>query len=139
MSQPAALRLRRFLIWLVLLICIGTIIELVLVSHTASWVQWLPLVAAALAGGAAVLLLRAGFDKTGVVRTFQYCMYGLVALAVVGVVMHVRENYLFVREITPATKVADALVQALSGANPLLASGILAIAGACGLAATRIR
>lgn len=136
MSQPAELRLRRFLVWLVLLICGGTVVELVLVAHTASWIQWLPLVVAAVSGGAAGAVLKLGFDAGNAVTAFRFLMFGLLGLAAVGVVMHVRENYLFVREITPATAGLDALVQALSGASPLLASGILAVAGACGLAAT---
>jgi hypothetical protein len=138
MSHSVESRLRRFLLQLSAFICAGTIVELLLVEHTGSWVQFVPIVAAG-AGSAGSLAALRGLPDLPAGRSrlaFRGIMLVLIIVSVVGVFQHVRANYLFVREIKPAGIAWDAFLEALTGASPLLASGILALAGLCGWMAT---
>lgn len=135
MSDAVVLsRLRQFLLITSALLFVGALIELWLTNHVESLLQLLPfalcglglvavIVAALRPGRLALLALRA-------------CM-GLVALgSLLGVYLHLESNLGFQRELYPNSSTADLLSGALSGANPLLAPGILALTAALALAAT---
>ncbi|MBL8156945.1 MAG: hypothetical protein JNM70_22415, partial [Anaerolineae bacterium] len=53
-----------------------------------------------------------------------------------GLGLHLLGNTQFEQEIRPSAAAVDVLLEALKGANPLLAPGILALAGLLAIAAT---
>ena len=129
----------RFLLRITGVVCLGTVVELLMIEHSGSWIQLVPIVSASVGLLLSMFALRdlsspIGFRHS---RTFRGVMSALIVVSLVGVFQHVRANYLFVREIKPANGAGEAFIEALTGASPLLASGILALAGACGLMASR--
>ena len=127
-------RLRRFLLVLAGSLCIGTVVELLLVEHREDLVQFIPFVLSGL-GLIAVLtaLLR---PQRATLRTLQIVMGLNILGSLFGVYEHVEHNMAFAMEIRPNTTTSAAFWEALSGANPLLAPGILALAAMIALAAT---
>ena len=138
MSAAVESRLRRFLLLLSAFVCFGTIVELLLVGHTESRMQIVPIIAAAVGGLSSGLAVRRELLQYGgrLLNAHRGSMSGLIAISALGVYQHLRANYLFEREIKPASSITDAFVEALVGASPLIASGVLALAGLCGLMAT---
>ncbi len=129
--------LRRFLLKLVAVVCAGTIVELLLIEHTGNWIQVIPVVVAA-AGMVASILGLARPEPSHLARRAFRAVFALLVLAgFVGVYQHVRANYTFIREIQPNLAPSQAFLDSLAGASPLLASGVLVLAGVCGLAAIR--
>jgi hypothetical protein len=67
-------------------------------------------------------------------------MRGAMTLMVMGsglgLGLHLLNNYQFEQEIRPSAAAVDVFQEALKGANPLLAPGILALAGLLAIAAT---
>ena len=124
--------LRRLLLGLVLIGILGLAAELVLLEHTESVWQWVPLVllAAAFACGLAVAL-RPG---AGTLRPFQGVMALCVAAGALGLYLHYRGNVEFELESDPSLRGAALLWAALHGATPALAPGALAQLGLLGLA-----
>lgn len=103
-------RLRVFLLALAGCMCIGTVAELWLTEHIESLVQLIP---------------------------FVLCGLGLLVLgALIGAYEHVEHNLAFELEIRPGATPADVWFDALRGASPLLAPGILGLAAVIALAAT---
>jgi hypothetical protein len=112
----------------------GALIELWLVGHTKEAIQWLPF-ALCILGSIAVLLVlfRPG---PGTIKALRISM-GLIALGtLLGIYLHVEGNVSFAREIQPNLPTTDLVLKGLSGANPLLAPGILAVAAVIAVAAT---
>lgn len=130
----AELKLRRFLVGVAAFVCGATIVELLLTEHTTSWVQLLPIWACVLGIVASLALLRVATPLT--IKVHRSAMMILLAISLAGVYNHIVENYLFAREIRPTSTATDALVEALTGASPLMAPGILALAGILGLVGT---
>lgn len=127
-------RLRVFLLGLACFMCAGTAAELLLAGHTADPLQLIPfaLCGLGLAAGAWALLRPARASLLAL-----RAMMGLLALgSLFGVYEHLAGNVGFELEIRPGAGVADVLLAALQGANPLLAPGILALAAIIALAAT---
>ena len=77
-------------------------------------------------------------------RIFQLLLAALVIPAQVAMLplflmmkqLHLVNNYQFEAELRPGAAAGDIFMQALMGANPLLAPGILALAGVLAIAAT---
>ena len=135
MTQAEVLRrLRLFLLALTALLFVGTLLELWLVNHTEDVVQWVPFV---LAGGGLLLtfivILR---PQPAIIRLLRWWTLLLIAGSVFGVYEHVSNNISFEREINPNASQNRLLWRGLSGPNPLLAPGTLAIAALLALAAT---
>lgn len=127
-------RLRNFLLVVTLFVLLVTLVELVLEEHTGEPVQWIPFVLCGL-GLIAVLaaLLR---PQRSTLLALRFVMT-LVALGgVLGIGLHVVNNFAFELEIRPNAAVGDVVMDALKGANPLLAPGILIFAALLALAAT---
>ena len=127
-------RLRLFLLALASLLFAGTLLELYLVNHTEDAIQW---IAFGLAGLGLLLtlvvLLRRG---PATVMLLRWCMIVVIAGSLFGVYQHVSNNIAFEQEIMPGASWRHLFWRGLSGANPLLAPGTLAIAGLISLAAT---
>lgn len=127
-------RLRRFLLVLAGSLCIGTVVELLLVEHRENLVQLIPFVLSGL-GLIAVLTVLFRPQRT-TLRALQIVMVLNILGSLFGVYEHVEHNMAFALEIRPNTTTSAAFWEALSGANPLLAPGILALAAMIALAAT---
>ena len=127
-------RLRWFLLTLALLLFVGTTIELWLVNHTEDTVQWVPFILC----GLAIIAILVTVSARGKKATFflRVCMMLAIAGSGFGVYEHVTNNMAFEKEIHPSTAGRALLLKGLGGANPLLAPGMLGIAGLLALAAT---
>ena len=134
-------RYRRFLLGTAAAIYVGAAVELGLVGHYADRLQIAPFVLIALGLGSVVwahLATREG-GVVGAGRALVAVRLAsalVVAGSVLGVVLHVKGNLEFEREVHPAAPLAAALWEAARGASPLLAPGALALAGVLAAAAT---
>lgn len=130
-TQTVEQRLRAFLFGLAAFLCLGTIVELVLQEHYKEPLQFVPLLFCAVGFGLIVLVwLRPSRATIVILRVVM----GLGVLAsLIGVYEHIEQNMGFVLDIKPNTPMFDAFMEALRGAAPLLAPGILAIIGALAL------
>jgi hypothetical protein len=127
-------RLRSFLLLLTCGMCTATIVELLLANHTEDLVQWMPLGlcgAGLVAAGAA--LLRPG---RGVLLALRATMGALIVGSLFGIYEHLSGNLAFELEIRPGAAGGDVWMEALQGAAPLLAPGILILAALLGIAGT---
>jgi hypothetical protein len=127
-------RLRLFLLVLSSLLFIGTLVELWLVNHTEDAIQWLAFVLAGLGLIATLSVLVRRGRKT--VLVLRACMLVVVLGSLFGIYEHVSNNIAFEREIHPNATFSQVVWKGLSGANPLLAPGTLAVAGLLALAST---
>ena len=127
-------RLRHFLLGMVALIFAMTIFELILLNHTEEVLQWIPF---GMSGLGLVAVAVAWFSPGRRTMTALRWVMGLVALSsFVGVYLHFSGNLAFTMEINPSFSVADAIWPAMKGSYPLLAPGILFLAGILGFAVT---
>lgn len=120
-------RIRFALLILAAFICAGTAFELWLTGHYESWTQKLPTILAAL-GFASILIVLFMPTKLSV-RLMRWLMVVIIAGSLFGIWEHLESNFLFELEIRPNASVDEVVMDALKGANPLLAPGILAFAG----------
>lgn len=133
-SADVLARLRRFLLVLAGLLFGGTLVELWLVNHTEDLVQWVPFVLCGV-GLLVVLTVLIRLRRT-TVRMLRVWMLVVVLGSLFGIYQHVSNNIAFEREISPTAPTVRILRDALGGANPLLAPGMLAVAALLALAAT---
>lgn len=124
--------LRRLLLGLVLLGTVGLAAELVLLEHTESVWQWVPL--AALALGFVCALAVALRPSARTLRPFQAVMAAFVAAGLLGVYLHFQGNVEWELEGDASMRGAELYWAALRGATPALAPGALAQLGLLGLA-----
>jgi len=135
MTQAEVLRrLRLFLLALTALLFVGTLLELWLVNHTEDVVQWVPFVLAG--GGLLLTLIVISRPQAKIIRLLRWWTLLLILGSVFGVFEHVTNNISFEREINPSVTRNRLIWRGLSGPNPLLAPGTLAIAALLALAAT---
>lgn len=127
-------RLRLFLLVLASMLFAGTLLELYLVNHNEDAVQWIAFVLAGL--GLLVSLIVLARRGPATVRLLRWCMVLVIVGSVFGVYQHVSNNIAFEMEILPGASSRHLFWRGLSGANPFLAPGTLAIAGLLSLAAT---
>ncbi len=127
-------RFRQFILTIVFLMCVATLGELVLEKHYKAQDQLIPFVLtiAALVTTAAALI-RPGKATIWVLRIV---MLGNILGSLLGGLEHLKANYEFVTDIQPNIAFGNALLTAFSGAAPLLAPGILALAGILAIVAT---
>lgn len=127
-------RLRLFLLALSSLLFAGTLLELSLVNHTEDAIQWLAFVLAGL--GLLLALVVIARPARVMVSVLRWSMLLVIAGSLFGIYEHVSNNVAFEREIQPNATSSQLMWKGVSGANPLLAPGTLAIAGLLSLAAT---
>jgi hypothetical protein len=135
--MPADTVLQRLRTWLFILsgLMFGAVlIELILTEHTESAVQWIPFVLAGLA--LAVLVAVLIRPQRTILRALRAVMALVILGALVGVFQHLQGNLLFELDIRPGTTVGAVLWDALKGAAPLLAPGIMAMAAIVALSGT---
>jgi len=127
-------RLRSFLLFLSSLLFAGALLELWLVKHTEDTVQWLAFVFSALGLLVTLVVLTRGTRITvGILRP---CMILVIGGSLFGIYEHVSNNIAFEREIQPNSTSSHLIWKGISGANPLLAPGTLAVAALLSLAGT---
>lgn len=124
-------RLRQMLLALVVVGTAGLVAELLLLEHTESLNQWIPLVAlgAGLAAALGVWLVPGPLSM----RVFQAVMVVFVAAGTLGIYLHFAGNVEWARERDPALGGMTLVWKALTGATPALAPGALAQIGLLGL------
>lgn len=127
-------RIRRFLLIIVLLIFIGTLIELYLHEHHENRIQKIP-----------IYLSGLGAFSIGWVylQTNRWSLYGMRLVMLMmgagggyGVYEHFVSNRAFEAEIRPNATSQEIFREALSGGNPLLAPSIVSLAALLALLAT---
>lgn len=126
-------QLRRFLLGVVAAILVITPFELVLLEHTEELLQWIPFVVSGLG------LLAVGgvwfVPGTTSLKIFRWVMAAVALSSFAGVYLHFSNNLSFTREINPSFTLMESLWPAIKGSNPLLAPGIMFLAGVLGLGA----
>jgi uncharacterized membrane protein YjjB (DUF3815 family) len=126
------IRLRRILLLVLLLGMIGTGVELLLLEHTETLTQAIPL--GAIAAGI-LSALGIPIRKTrGAIRVFQVVMTGFVLSGALGVYFHYRGNVEFELETYPTRAGFELFRESMMGAFPALAPGTMAWLGLLGLA-----
>ncbi|MCB9150073.1 MAG: hypothetical protein H6641_15055 [Caldilineaceae bacterium] len=133
-SERILQRLRLFLLAMAAFLFIGTIVELALISHWEDPTQILPFVLCALGAGAVGAMLFRPAPRT--IRVLRWIMGIAFAGSLFGVFEHIEHNIGFALEIQPNATVSQVFFDALGGANPLLAPGMLALAAMLAMAAT---
>lgn len=130
--DPGVHPLRRLLLAVVVVGALGLIAELLLLEHTESVYQWLPLIILFVTAPLAVFLaLR---PTRPLIRVFQTLMIVTVVIGGLGVYLHFQGNTEFELEMDPALRGLDLVWSALGGATPSLAPGALVQLGLVGLA-----
>ena len=132
--DPVLQRLRTYLLLLAGGLSAGAIVELWAANHTEEPLQWIPFVLCGLSLVAIVAaLLR---PQRGVLLALRGVMILMIAGSLLGIYEHVSGNIAFAQEIRPGTPTGELLLKGLTGGNPLLAPGILAVAALIALAAS---
>jgi hypothetical protein len=133
MAQVTASVLRRSILAVFLLGCLGSAAELLLLGHDEDLPQFIPLVLFGLA-----LALVAGFAASGrraVLRSFQATMVLFLAAGLVGAGLHFQANREFQLEVDPSLAGWALISKALRAkAPPALAPGVMVQLGLLGLA-----
>jgi hypothetical protein len=133
-SEIVDLRLRRFLLMLTGFIFLGTIGELILEEHTKETLQFVPFVLCIIGFiSVAVALVR---PQRSTVLALRVTMIVVALGGLLGMAIHILNNFEFEQEIRPNAEISEILINTLKGANPLLAPGILAFAAIVALLAT---
>lgn len=134
--QPTSVeqRLRRFLLAVTAAIFIGSVFELILIGHYQESLQWTPFLVSAIGFIAAACVWVAPGRKT--LLTLRWVMVITMLASLVGMGLHFSGNLAFTREINPSFSLSESIWPAMKGSYPLLAPGILFLAGVLGYAAT---
>lgn len=116
---------------------VGLIVELLLIEHTETRIQWIPLVV--LFAGLVSCIWLAVRPGTASLRAFQAIMVIFVVSGLAGLYFHYAGNVEFALERDSTLSGASLAWKALRGATPALAPGALAQLGLLGLAYTYTR
>ena len=127
-------RLRRYLLLLSISIFPMTVIELWLTEHTEATNQLIPFFVSGLGFLAIIAVFLRPNRRTLI--ALRIIMGIVIFSSVLGIYFHLTGNFEFELEIRPNAVASEVIMDALKGANPLLAPGILALAGFLGIAAT---
>ena len=133
-SNDVLRRLRLFLLVLASLVFAGALFELVLSEHTETLVQWIPFILSGL-GIAAILAALISPQRLTLIA-LRLVMVLVVLGSLLGVYEHLVNNIGLELEIRPNVMVVSVFMEALKGASPLLAPGMLAVAAIIAIAAT---
>lgn len=125
---------RRFLMAVAAFIFVGTALELILLEHYLKALQFTPYILSGLGLGTLIAVWFYPARKS--VLALRWMMAAVAVGSLFGMWQHFTGNLVFVREINPSFTLIEALWPAIKGGNPLLAPGILFLAGVLGGAAT---
>ena len=112
----------------------GTLLELVLLEHTESRTQILPLILLGL--GVMSALVTAWRTNRSSLTALRIVMSLFILAGLLGLYLHYRGNVEFELEMSPAMKGWELIKAALMGATPTLAPGSMAQLGLIGWAFT---
>lgn len=125
------LEVRSLLLLLVVLGCVGLVVELLLLDHFESWTQWVPLVVlAAGVGAAGIVWFRPARQA---LRFFRAMMLACIATGAAGLWLHFAGNRAFEVEMEPGQAGWLLAWHSLRGATPALAPGAMIQLGLLGL------
>jgi hypothetical protein len=132
MRDVPAAAFRRFMLGLAAVICGGTLLELALIGHAEAPIQFLAYGLNMVGLGVTVRALwrPSGQSIAWLRRTMPLLVIG----ACLGVAQHYLGNLAFEKELHPDVAGPSLAFEAARGATPILAPGILALAGLLGLA-----
>lgn len=133
-AQQVNARLRAFLFITAALLCVGTVIELSLTEHTDEPIQFVPFILSVLAFVCIVFVMLK--PTRGTLFTLRGVMGALVLGSLVGVYEHLASNWEIVTETKPNLAANAMFWEAVRGAAPMLAPGILVLVAALAIAAT---
>ena len=133
-AQTVEERLRLFLLALAAFLCLGTVVELIFQEHYKEPMQFVPLVFSVI--GVIVIAAVIFKPSRATITTLRVVMGFGVLASLIGVYEHIEQNMGFVLDIKPNTPMADAFLESLRGAAPLLAPGLLAIIGVIAIMGT---
>lgn len=133
-QEKVSQQLRRFLLGVVAVILLVTVFELILLDHTEEPLQWIPFIVS----GLGFLAVVGAWIAPGLttIRILRWVMIAVALSSLVGVYLHFSGNLAFTREINPSFTFSQSIWPAMKGSFPLLAPGILFLAGILGLAVT---
>lgn len=134
MQRTVEEQLRRFLLGVSGCVFLATIAELWLVEHAESVVQAVPFVLCAVA--IIFIIWVAAKPSRAALLATRIVMALVAGGSIYGWYEHVSHNIAFELEIRSNATAQDVLWEALSGASPLLAPGILALGALLAAAAT---
>lgn len=132
-SDVVLARLRRFLIGLSGLILAGTLVELLLEEHYQETIQFVPFALCIL--GAIVAGMAFFRPNRGSLRALRTTMIVIGLGGGIGAMIHFIENFEFEREVHAAADFITQLFNAVKGAAPLFAPGVMTFAALIALAA----
>ena len=133
-TGAAGWSLRGVLLLLVHLGILGLLAELVLLEHTESFQQWIPL--ASLLAGLASGLAVAAKPSPASLKLFRVVMAAFVFGGLLGLWLHLKGNIEFELERNSSLGGIELIWESLRGATPALAPGALSQLGLLGLAFT---
>jgi hypothetical protein len=138
-SQPAResntlATIRKLLFGTLVVGVAGTVGELILLGHTESPAQWVPLIA--LAASALAMIWHHSRPTPATVLVMQACMAIFIVAGVIGVGLHVNGNAGFERELHPDERGIEFVRKTVAGATPILAPGSMVLLGLVGFAHT---
>jgi len=126
--------MRRFLLIIVECLTVGTVIELLLEKHYKETNQLIPYVLCIL-GFVGVLAVQIRPSRK-TIQVLRIVMIAVVLGSFLGGYLHLASNVDFQVEMRPNQSAVDSFFAALMGTAPILAPGMLGLAGVLALAAT---
>jgi hypothetical protein len=114
--------------------CVGTVVELLLAEHTEDPIQFIPFALCGVGLIAVVAALR--WPRRGTLIALRAVMGLLMLGSLLGVFEHIEGNLAFEQEIRPTATLSAIWLDAIKGAAPLLAPGILALVAIIAIAST---
>ena len=127
-------RLRWFLLAMSGALLVGTVMELAFLGHTQEPIQWLPFGLCAVGAGAVgAFAVR---PERGTLMALRTVMTVVVLGSMLGVLEHMQGNVALRLEVYPQSTLPQIVGAALGGGNPVMAPGMLALAGVLAMAAT---
>lgn len=127
-------RLRVLMLILAACLCLGAIVELALQEHFKEPKQLIPFGLCAVGFVAVLAVLFRPHRNT--IRVLRVVMVFLALGSLLGLYFHLQNNFGLELEMRPGATPGDVIMQALTGASPMLAPGILALTAVLAIAGT---
>lgn len=125
---------RSFLVWVSIFIFAGTLLELFLLEHYEENIQYLPFILSIIG---ILVLITAWFKQTkATILTMRWFMVIVGLGSLVGIYFHLYHDMAVIQYKNPAISSGTAFWQAVLDGLPLIAPGVLFLAGILGIAAT---
>jgi hypothetical protein len=124
-------KLRHFLLAILVMSMLATGVELVLLEHTESTAQWIPLVLIGV--GLLSMPLVVAWPNRVAFAIFRVAMLACVIAGLVGIYLHYRGNVEFELEMNAGLKGFQLFRDSMMGATPALAPGSMTQLGLLGL------